>query len=61
MRVMITVTQTVRIVIDDDRDPLKQAVYCQNPLDDLVARMCREMQHGRDSVKWRKPDGAKVA
>ena len=59
MRVIIAVT--VCIVIDDDRDPLKQAVHCQNPLDDLVERLRREMQHGRDSVKWRKPDGAKVA
>ncbi len=61
MRVMIVVTQTVFVVIDDDRDPLKQAVSCRNPLDDLIERLRREMQHGRDSVKWRKPDGAKVA
>lgn len=61
MKVLITVTQTVYVVIDDDRDTMKQAVSCRNPLDDLIERLRREMQHGRNSVKWRKPDGAKVA
>jgi len=59
VRVMIAVA--VCVVIDDDRDPSRVAAVCRNPLDDLIARMRREMQHGRDSVKWRKPDGAKVA
>jgi len=59
VKVMIAVT--VCVVIDDDRDPPRVAAVCRNPLDDLIARMRREMQHGRDSVKWRKPDGAKVA
>jgi len=61
MRAMIVVTQTVCVVIDDDRDELRQAVLCRNPLDDLLQRMRREMRHGRDSAKWRATDGAKVA
>jgi len=61
MRAMIVVTQTVRVVIDDDRDTMKQAVPCRDPLDDLIERLRREMRHGRDSVKWRRPDGPKVA
>ena len=61
MRAMIVVTQTVCVVIDDDRDPPRHAVACCNPLDDLIQRMRREMQHGRESVKWRKSDGTQVA
>jgi len=59
VKVMIAVA--VCVVIDDDRDPSKVAAVCRNPLDDLIARMRREMRCGRDLVKWRKPDGAKVA
>ncbi len=59
MRVVIAVCAYV--VIDDDRDPPRRAVARLNPLDDLFGRMRREMQHGRDSVKWREPDGAQVA
>ncbi len=59
MRVVIAVYACV--VIDDDCDPPGQAIACRNPLDDLLERMRREMQHGRDSVKWREPDGAQVA
>ena len=61
MRLRIVVTQTVCIVIDDDRDITKQAAPCRNPLDDLFQRMRREMQYGRDSVQWRNADGPKIA
>jgi len=59
MRVMIAVV--ICVLIDDDRDPPKQAVAYRNPLDDLVQRMRREMQHGRNSATERTVDGAKVA
>jgi len=59
VRVVIAVYACV--VIDDDPDPPRPAIACRNPLDDLFGRMRREMQHGRDSVKWREPDGAQVA
>ncbi|MBN1912042.1 MAG: hypothetical protein JW818_20135 [Pirellulales bacterium] len=58
MKVLIAVT--VCVVIDDDGNRPSMAAR-SNPLDDLIARMRREMQHGRDSVRWSKPDGAKVA
>ena len=61
MRAMIVATQTICVVIDDDRDELRQAVPCRNPLDDLLQYMRRETQHERDSVKWRVVDGAQVA
>ena len=59
MRVLVAVT--VCVVIDDDRDQLRQAVSCRNPQDDLLRRLRREMKQGRDSGNWRTPDGAKVA
>ena len=59
MKVLIAVTMCV--VVDDDGDRPDVAAACNNPLDDLIARMRREMQHGRDSVQWGEPDGAKVA
>jgi len=49
------------IVIEDDSDESRQAVLCRNPLNDLAARMRREMENGRDAVNWRFVDGAKVA
>jgi len=59
MRVMIVVCACV--MIDDDPSQSRQVVPCGNPLDDLIERLKGEMRHGRDSVKWRRPDGAKVA
>lgn len=59
MKVLIAVT--VCVVVDDDGDPLQVAAPYGNPLDDLLARVRREMQHGRDSVRWREPDGTKVS
>jgi len=41
--------------------PLPHCGHCRNPLDDLIERMRREAQYGRDSVEWRRPDGAKVS
>ena len=60
MRVVITVTQTVRVVIDGKCDPFRRAIASGSPLDDLIERMRREMQYGRDSVQWRNADGPKV-
>lgn len=59
MKVLITVA--VCVVVDDEDDPRNVAAARGNPLDDLIVRMRREMQHGRDSVQWRESDGAKVA
>jgi len=61
VNVKVLIAVTVCVVVDDDGDRPKVAAACGNPLDDLLARMRREMQHGRDSVRWREPDGAKVA
>jgi hypothetical protein len=58
MRVDITVAVCVVI---DDRDDAKEAAQSRGPLDHLIGRMRREMQYGRDSVKWRVVDGAEVA
>jgi len=55
------IAATVCVVIDDGGDQSRQAVACQNPLDDLIERLRREMQHGRDSTTWRIVDGSKVA
>jgi len=57
----VTIAVAVCVVIDDDGDETQQAVPCRKPLDDLLQRMRREMQHGRDSVNWRAFDGAEVA
>ena len=57
----VTIAIAVCALIDDGPDTQPQAVSCRNPLDDLIERMRREAQYGRDSVKWRKPDGAKVS
>jgi hypothetical protein len=51
----------VAVYIDDDRDGPKLPVPRRNPLDDLIERMRREMQHGRDSTTKRIADGSKVA
>lgn len=59
MKVLIAVT--VCVVVHDDGDPRKVAAACGNPLEDLIARMRREMQHGRDSVQWGESDGTKVS
>jgi hypothetical protein len=42
----------VCVVIDDEQDEAGQVLPCRNPLDDLTQRMRREMQSGRDTVKW---------
>ncbi len=51
----------VALYIDDDRSGPKPAPLCRNPLDDLIERMRREMQTGRDSTTKRIADGPKVA
>lgn len=51
----------VALYIDDDRNGPKSAPLRRNPLDDLIERMRREMQHGRDSTTKRIADGPKVA
>ena len=56
----VLIVAAVCVVVDDDGDPAGATVPNGNPLDDLIDRMRREMQHGRDSVRWREPDGPKV-
>ncbi len=51
----------VALYIDDDRNGPKPAQLRCNPLDDLIERMRREIQHGRDSTTKRIADGPKVA
>ncbi|NLS96654.1 MAG: hypothetical protein GXX96_31345 [Planctomycetaceae bacterium] len=48
-------------VDDDDRDGAMRTAPNRNPLDELIARMRREMQRGRDSAGERTVHGAKVA
>ena len=55
------VTIVVCVVIEEDRDQSLQAAACRNPLKDLLQRMREEVQHGRESYPWRKPNGAQVA
>ena len=59
MKVLLAVMTCV--VVDDERDGCEQKQPEGNPLEDLVERMRREMQYGRDTVNWRDADGAKVA
>ena len=60
MKVLIAVMACV-VVIDDEQDEAGQVLPGHSPLDDLIQRMRREMQFGRDTVAWRDADGQKVA
>ena len=57
----VLIAAMVCVVIDDEQDESRQILPVQNPLDDLVERMRREMQYGRDTVKWGDVHGANVA
>ena len=59
MKTMIAVM--VCVVVDDEQDEAGQVLPERNPLDDLVQRMRREMQYGRDTVKWGDVHGSNVA
>ena len=60
MKKLIAVMACV-VMVDDEQEEVGQGLPRRNPLDDLVERMRREMQHGRDTVQWRDADGQKVA
>jgi hypothetical protein len=51
----------VALYVDDGRNGPMPAPLRRNPLDDLIERMRREIQHGRDSTTKRIADGSKVA
>ncbi len=59
MKLMISVC--VFVDDGDDRDGSKQSTLSRNPLDDLIARMRREVQYGRESARERITDGAQVS
>ncbi len=61
MKKLIAVFACVAVVDDGEQDGVGQGLPVRNPLDDLVERMRREMQHGRDTANWRNADGQKVA
>lgn len=54
---------SVCVFVDDgdDRDGSRQPALSRNPLDDLIARMRREVQYGRESARERITDGTKVS
>ena len=51
----------VALYIDDDRNGPMPSPLRRNPLDDLIERMRREMQRGRESAGERNAHGSKVA
>ena len=58
---MKTMIAAMVCVVIDDQDETRQGLPRRNPFDDLIERMRREMQSGRDSVKWREADESNVA
>ena len=56
----VTISLCLCIVVDDT-DESKQPEPSLSPLDDLIERMRREVQHGRDSVDWKSEEKRSAA